>query len=207
MSYKQAMGWKNSNYGYIYHLVASCHTPEEAHRVLSETIGTVKMAIREYQHAIATRAVQKEKLRRSMDNSEDHLEKAELALEIEKLNIHEEIESADYAMAKQEVEFVSDALSRLEPHCNWTKLGISREEGYQLAQQEERRLVLLERARIGLLSQGVVDSETMRETGTHPQGTKIWEEIQSMMRLRQFGTLNLLPTSPVFLLKEDNNKP
>jgi len=194
------MGWTNSDYSYIYHLAGSCQTPEEAHRVLSESLSTRKMAIREYTQAIARRKVDKAILQRKIDASQDDLEKESLALDIEKLNVHEETESADYEYALHEVEFLAETLSRLEPHCNWSSGKLTRQEGYQLAQQEERRLILLERAKLSLLSVGNIDTETLREVKSHPEMKSLEQAFVAMVRQAKSGELSLGHNAPVFLL-------
>jgi hypothetical protein len=194
------MAWTNSDYGYIYHLAGNCHTPEEAHRVLTESISTRKMAIREYEHALKRRKIDEAKLQKQLDNSTDELDKEGLLLDIEKLNIHNVVEQIDYEYALHEVEFITTALNVLEPHCNWFSGAISQKEGYQLVQQEERRLILLERANLGLLSCGTIDSETLREVKTHPEMKRLEADFMAMLEDKKNDKLRLMHNKPMLLL-------
>ena len=196
------MGWTNSDYSYLHHIAGSCHTPEEAHRVLSESLSSRRMAIREYEHAKREREVKKAKLERKMNGSIDDLERQAIALKIEKINLHAVVEEQDYAFAKHEVEWLQQLLETLETHCNWVQLGVTKEVGYQLAQQEERYHVLVERATLGLLSVGCIDSETWREVKSHPQRELLGSTLHQLIHKAKEGTLLLSERTVYALLTE-----
>ena len=132
---------------------------------------------------------------------EDELDIEGYLLDIEKINIHKEVEEGDYELAKSEVEFLTILLDKLEVNCNWNFNDITREQGYQLAQQEERKLILLERVRIGLLSTGVIDSETLREVKSHPEMASIEKDIMAMVGEAKEGKLRLTHNEPMLILQ------
>jgi len=195
------MTWTNSDHNYLYGSVGSCHTPEEAHRVLFERhLQPLKMAIRECEHKRKEREVDRAILRRKIEKCEDDLERAKLQLELEKIGIHIVVEDESYAYALHEVQFVEALIARIEPHCMWHRAEMTVQEGYQLAQQEERRLLLLERARIGLMSHNSVDPETFREVLAHPQAPEIMGEIQHMQLTGKDKGILLTPNKVLALL-------
>ncbi len=200
------MGWLNSDYAYARLIAGTCHTPEEAHRVLTESLESRKMAIRECELGTRRRDNKLKKLERKLAGCKDELQREEIALKLEKLNIHDSVERTNYAYAVHEVETLTELLARLEPHCNWKNdPSISREEGYQLAQRNERKLVLLERANVGLLSTGAIDSETLREARSHPDAEELEASFVALFASMREGTLRLTSLHPTALLLEDKN--
>jgi hypothetical protein len=201
------MTWNNSDHGYLYGSVGSCHTPEEAHRVLFERhLQPLKMAIRECEHIRKEREVDRAILQRKIDKCEDELDRAKLKLELEKIGIHIVVEDESYAYALHEVQFVEALIARIDPHCMWHNVeGMSVQTGYQLAQQEERRLLLLERAQIGLMSHGNVDSETFREILVHPQAPEIMGQIQHMRLTGKDSGILLTPNKVIMLLLPEHS--
>jgi len=200
------MTWNNSDHNYLYGSVGSCHTPEEAHRVLSERhLQPLKAAIRECEHGRKEREIERAILQRDIAKCDDDLDRAKLQLALEKVGIHEAIENESYAYALHEVEFVQALIARIEPHCMWHRAEMSVEEGYQLAQQEERRLLLLQRARIGLLATGGIDSETLREAMSHPQMQQLESDMQVMLDQARHGHLRMVHPAPMALLSSSNS--
>lgn len=198
------MTWENSDYAYAHHLAGSCHTPEEAHRVLTESLNRRCMAVNEYELGMRRRKIDRAKLERRLEACADDLERQEIMLDIEKLSLHSEVVDADYEYALHEIETLRELLARLEPHCMWTDGKMSRQEGYQLAQQEERKLILLERTRLGLLSQGMIDTETLREMRSHPEAAALEAEAVAMVSRVKDGTLRLANRKSVLMLEENN---
>jgi len=186
------MGWTNSDYSYAYHIAGGCQTPEEAHRVLSECRNARLMAIREFKLAMRKREVDRAKLEREIEECADDLDKEGLRIDLEKLGVHEEaVEKPDYAYAVHEVEMLDALLAHLSPHCNWADGTMTMQEGYQQAQQRERYSLLLERARVGIISQGGIDSETIREMRSHPDALALEAASVAMVAARNEGTLRL----------------
>jgi hypothetical protein len=197
------MSWQNSNYGLLYHLAGSKHTPEEAYRALSENLSSRQMATHEYNHAKKERALKKAKLQRKIDNTLDDIDKQLLILKMEKIGIHQDIEEKDYNYALGEIDFITKLMNILEPNCNWADGSISMEQGFQLAQQEERKQILLERAQLSLLSVGNIDQETLREVKSHPEGQALQNAFVQMVLDAKNGKLPLtFENKNILLLKQ-----
>jgi len=162
------MSYTNSNYTYIYHIAGSCQTPEESVRVLEECLIARKMAVREYEHALKVKENDIAILENKIFELKDSLQIKKVELEIEKINIHSSVDNKNYEYALEEIRFINECLKKLEPFCMWYDGSMTKEDGFQLAQREERKFLLLERAEISLLTNGRVDSETLREIKSHP---------------------------------------
>ena len=172
--------------------------------MLSESLSTRRMAVREYELGLERRRVGRAILERQISTCADELKREGLLLDIEKLTLHAEVQQADYDYALHEIETLRNLLARLEPHCMWAMAKLTRQEGYQLAQREERRQVLLERARLSLLSQGMLDTETLREMRSHPDALALESSTIAMVEAMKTGTLRLADRKPLLMLEENN---
>jgi len=196
------MSYTNSNYTYIYHIAGSCQTPEESVRVLEECLIARKMAVREYEHALKVKENDIAILENKIFELKDSLQIKKVELEIEKINIHSSVDNKNYEYALEEIRFINECLKKLEPFCMWYDGSMTKEDGFQLAQREERKFLLLERAEISLLTNGRVDSETLREIKSHPDSKLIDSTILSMIDSLRSGTLQLSSRKPLLLLSE-----
>ena len=198
------MSYTNSNYSYVYHIAGSCQTPEESVRVLEECLNARKMSVSEYEHALKVRENDIAILKDKIIKLEDSLQITKVELEIEKINIHSSVEKKNYEYALEEIRFINECLKKLEPFCMWYDGSMTKEDGFQLAQREERKFLLIERAQISLLANGRVDSETLREIKSHPDSTLIDSTILYMIDSLRSGTLQLSNRKPLLLLSEKN---
>ncbi len=172
--------------------------------MLSESLSTRRMSVREYELGLERRRIDRAKLERQLGACTDEIDRESLNLDAEKLSMHAEVGQADYEYALHEIETLRDLLARLEPHCMWATAKLTRQEGYQLAQREERRQVLLERARLSLLSQGMLDTETLREMRSHPDALALESSTIAMVEAMKTGTLRLADRQPLLMLEENN---
>lgn len=138
------MYWRNSQFQIIYFILGTCHTADEAYRKARELLEEREMAL----GAQNPNAV--------FDDS---------ASGRNALNCLEQ--------CKRDIEFIKDAIARLEPHRKYGHL--PDHEAFQLGQQEEWKLELKFRAENYLMSHGTIPADQLGAMRQHPE----WMEIQN----------------------------
>jgi hypothetical protein len=169
------MNWRNSNFQILYFIVGSCHTFDEAYRIL-------RQLQEEREQALGASKVSKIKEKIKILNAKRKLESGDETLRLEgeaellEIEVSKKVVERCIKAAEQELDFINKLIDIIQPYRKYKDY--PDEEAHQLCQREEWKLNLIEKARVMLLTSGTISYDHFLTMMRHPDfKTDIYPEI------------------------------
>jgi hypothetical protein len=159
---------QNSNFQILHFLVGSCHTVDAAYSLLCDLKEDREMALATVKTAdLRSRAKISKANTIINDSNSKEYEILEAQADLEELNSSKEVSQRNIDAAQDELNFIIDCMSKLEPHRKFAHLSLP--ESHQAMQQEEWKLELVHRAENYLLTTGSIPPEHFETMRQHPE--------------------------------------
>lgn len=160
------MHWRNSQFQTIHFIIAKCHTPDEAYRI-------VLQQLEEREHSFETGIISQDefKLRRikaeNLIKSDDIIVKYEGEIEMKKIDMDYKYFKLNFDECEREVQFLKECKNKLQPFRKYADY--PEHIANQLIQQEEWKHELILRAKEFIILRGTIPEDQLRTLSLHPE--------------------------------------
>lgn len=193
------MNWRNSNFQILYFIVGSCHTFDEAYRML-------RQLQEEREQALGASKVSEIKEKIKILNAKRKLESGDETLRLEgeaellEIEVSKKVVERCIKAAEQELDFINKLIDIIQPYRKYKDY--PDEEAHQLCQREEWKLRLIERARAMIASSGTIPYDHLITMMNHPDfNAEIYPEIVRITGGKDIPELQI--DNPVLKLLEN----
>ena len=181
----------NHDFQILHFIVGRCHTADAAYGVLKDLEQDRIMALNAAKAGEIRKKAKELDIKRRLE-SDDEVTRLEAEADWLEFQNDESISELNVKAAEKELKFIQDLIQEVNQYRRFKDL--PDDEAFELAQRDEWKYELLERAQNQLMLTGTINPEDFVNIKAHPDSMEIMQEIENTQKMLTLpnGRMNLM---------------